>query len=1106
MKSAALTIISLWLLLFKANGQTNADCLAIMEKADSAITESNYSLALTKLRAFKVCSPESAAAADEKIQKVFDLIKGQRDSAISARNEAQKALKRESKAKAEALRQKTMAIKEANRSTALYWSSIAESLPPQEGIRLLEKARFKDSTIKFVDEMLERIFRAAPEHRFAEKFRFDRINQWDLQGNKGIVSINNAFYQLKIDSAVHIEKKFDFLDEIPNKGYIDFSFDYKYAVLTVWKGLTSSKDMIFDLNTQKTPDFISSSVENQFILSSNKKYLVTWVDRSKIKIINLVSGKVVLEFEEGKNMRSFSFPSPQNPSDYNIEHNDFSERFLAIERLDSSIILFDLDRCQPYLSSRETQRIEEYQFSQDGKWICASVNDSVHIWNTRSDAEVQYWSFNTAQIFHRNDLKRIFLSNNLLMIKNKELNEIQIYNLEEQKYIGRVKMTYDHKMSEEDVKLYEKYIEVSSNGKYLIIPTNSYSVTSYSADLTVIDLETKKLPQFIEKDPIGYIHFSSDKNFLFNKYRDSSTVVWNLSDGKKIKIKADSINDIRFENNTKWMLTRNELGNYIRLWDYSGDGNIHFLGQYDWYTNHRIAFFNNGKYILRTFSNLIEKGGISYIDDRYTLFQPKWTSDEDVMVANKKIKTAEFSRTGSYLAISNDTILNIVNIRKQQYLGFPDSSHFSSAEFSANDRYIICKDKKWADTVYKVSEDSLVKVEGWYGKQGRHYYFSPDGNFLLSENKDLTTSVLDLTDDSNFIFKGIFNRYDLYSTRDDSIWVFTKNGGVRNIKNLITNKKPAFLENENAFDVIEFSADRNFLLTVSGNKVKVWNFATGLSYGFPRVSNCRYSTNGKYLLSCFPGDSCNLQKLESGKKPDFLEKESNPVKIKFEGASDQWIFTSTQFGDKIDNTVYDKLWIEKNGKAFPILVSEYDYKISPDQNWIFTWSKDSSGFRSAKLVNTSTKKVPLSFKFDISPTIVFSSDSRWICINNQIYDLTSDFTMPSLTSYGYNIKFSANGNFVFSIDEFKVMCWDLKNKKNFATYWVTQEIKNYFLSTDSNAVYIVSGKAIAKFNTQEPGNYFKWTGHEPCEYAAKEIREWIKLFGRKYLNDLYAQY
>lgn len=98
-----------------AAAQTKKECLAIMQKADIAILKQDYTLALTKLRAYKVCDPSKASQADDKITYVFNKIKEQRDSARIARDEAirQTEIARVQKARAEA------AQKNAERQTHL---------------------------------------------------------------------------------------------------------------------------------------------------------------------------------------------------------------------------------------------------------------------------------------------------------------------------------------------------------------------------------------------------------------------------------------------------------------------------------------------------------------------------------------------------------------------------------------------------------------------------------------------------------------------------------------------------------------------------------------------------------------------------------------------------------------------------------------------------------------------------------------------------------------------------------------------------------------------------------------------------------------------------
>ncbi|WP_234979611.1 WD40 repeat domain-containing protein [Chitinophaga niabensis] len=98
-----------------AYAQTGKECQAIMQKADAAILRQDYTLALTKLRAYKVCDPSKVTQADDKIAYVFNKIKEQRDRAGIARDEAvkQTGIARVQKARAEA------AQKNAERQTHL---------------------------------------------------------------------------------------------------------------------------------------------------------------------------------------------------------------------------------------------------------------------------------------------------------------------------------------------------------------------------------------------------------------------------------------------------------------------------------------------------------------------------------------------------------------------------------------------------------------------------------------------------------------------------------------------------------------------------------------------------------------------------------------------------------------------------------------------------------------------------------------------------------------------------------------------------------------------------------------------------------------------------
>jgi WD40 repeat protein len=117
--------------------QTKKECRSIMEKAETAISAKDYPLALTKLRAYKICDPPKASVADSMIANVFKLITLERDSAVIARNDAvkQTGIARMEKARAEA------AQKNAERQAYLAQLSAMSS-----NVSLLSK---EDPTLAF---------------------------------------------------------------------------------------------------------------------------------------------------------------------------------------------------------------------------------------------------------------------------------------------------------------------------------------------------------------------------------------------------------------------------------------------------------------------------------------------------------------------------------------------------------------------------------------------------------------------------------------------------------------------------------------------------------------------------------------------------------------------------------------------------------------------------------------------------------------------------------------------------------------------------------------------------------------------------------------------
>ncbi|HWK03790.1 MAG TPA: hypothetical protein VNS58_09165 [Puia sp.] len=119
MRIAFLTIFFLAGIALSSVAQVKPICDSIMMRADSAIMDSNYTLALARLRAYKICNPDMAAKADDKIAEVVNLIRAQRDSANKEREAADQQRRRAQAAQAVAERQAYLAQLSAMSSNLL---------------------------------------------------------------------------------------------------------------------------------------------------------------------------------------------------------------------------------------------------------------------------------------------------------------------------------------------------------------------------------------------------------------------------------------------------------------------------------------------------------------------------------------------------------------------------------------------------------------------------------------------------------------------------------------------------------------------------------------------------------------------------------------------------------------------------------------------------------------------------------------------------------------------------------------------------------------------------------------------------------------------------
>ncbi len=205
-----LTIVSIGFLSLHARSQTKAECEAIMKKADSAIGKRNYPYALAKLRAYKICSPDSASAADNKILFVFDKINGERKAADSARKAAVEQTNR-------AIREKNNALRKAESSRLL--SLALQKLPtnPTKAVRLAEQSLKTDNENGSASAFLE-----------------------------NTLSNNNTCYYSRV-----LKVSNEIID------YIDISSDGRYLLVTSAGSITLWNTDGVRVDSQRVGDYIS---------------------------------------------------------------------------------------------------------------------------------------------------------------------------------------------------------------------------------------------------------------------------------------------------------------------------------------------------------------------------------------------------------------------------------------------------------------------------------------------------------------------------------------------------------------------------------------------------------------------------------------------------------------------------------------------------------------------------------------------------------------------------------------------------------------------------------------------------------------------------------
>lgn len=389
---------------------------------------------------------------------------------------------------------------------------------------------------------------------------------------------------------IHMEKKglikafnlsgyFGHFKEITS---IAITLDSKYII-------TGSEDntiRVWELKTGKIIKIIDSPITHHliFILTPDGKNIISNSDGPDIIIRELKTGKIIRNLK-----RDFPWYDP-----INIFLISANKRFLITGSSSRGIRVLNYETGEFIRRIGADRKIFSLAFTPNERYLISSPSDkSITIWEFRSGELVHYIK---SSHYHTGTLPMVITHDGKYLISSSKDNDIEIWDLNIKKSIRSFKGHYDiitslalsadGKLiissskdqtirvwdfksgnlinSFEDERYYNPKLKISPDGKYLIVTSHRF-FDVWELDTGDILYSTRvKIPN------VSYaLAISPDGKKLIYGFKNNAINIWELNTGKISNIisgHTDSISHLHFSNDAKYFIS----GSYdrtVNLWE-----------------------------------------------------------------------------------------------------------------------------------------------------------------------------------------------------------------------------------------------------------------------------------------------------------------------------------------------------------------------------------------------------------------------------------------------------------------------------------------------------------------------------------------------------------
>ncbi|MDM8527340.1 CHAT domain-containing protein [Anaerolineales bacterium HSG24] len=364
----------------------------------------------------------------------------------------------------------------------------------------------------------------------------------------------------------------------------------------------------------------------------------------------------------------------------------------------------------------------------------------------------------------------------------------------------------------------------------------------------------------------------------------------------------------------------------------------------------------------------------------------------------------------------------------------PESSAIRNIRFSPDNQYVVTGGDDKTARIWNVKTGVELHALQVDESGVRNINFSPDGKRMMGGFS--STHIWDIETGEHLITlenpNGIFSLDGQYIVdAHGKIWDTTTFEQLRQLEN--TDLGEANIAN------LVVSSDSQYIAGSQDNKVYIWSANTGqIIYlfdnhaQFEEVYDINFSYDSRYLISGSRDRTARIWSTETGELLRTITGHDNFVNVAKFSPDNRYIVTGIRDGMVFIWKFIDKRELHKiDGGQIEYIAGYFDLT----QDYIVTNANEVWQVKTGQ-------KLSLSFLSNITGSINFSSDNRYVAITNenrnaQIWDHESSKLVSTLSEpYPPSVSFDINNQFVFgSITEdqeehpgFKrsTYAWDIK--------------------------------------------------------------------------------